>query len=247
MAIILCFGFLSCATSRGNLYDETVKADKDIGLTSSPVYKTAINEDSDDQSLFITSVPDNADVFLDNRYYGRTPIEIDDLEKGTYRIRLEHANYEPYESFFYFEKKSMTYSVELVRLTGYLMVNTIPSDAEVIIGGENISNVKAKVPVGTYNLVVRRFGYEEHTKRVTITEGRLTSVDVALREAEFTITGLTFSRKRFNPENSGLLGNTEMSFYVTAPGKGLRRLRFILILVPAICDMASVGSVERPG
>jgi hypothetical protein len=202
------------------LFEKTSSSDKKSEKTDSPVFRISKDEKTKEEGLTIESVPQEADVFIDNRYYGITPLVITGLEKGTYRIRLELENYEIYEAYLSYEKESMTYTVELVRLTGFIEVVTEPADAEVIVGGENIANERARIPVGKYDLTVRLFGYEEYEEKVTIQVGRLTQLHVILEEADFNISELSFSRKRFNPLNTGLLGKTEISFYVTAPGEG---------------------------
>ncbi len=220
LSVAFCYAAISCTTSSGGLYEKTSSADKSVSYTASPVNRITTDEKEDEAALTITSVPENADIFIDNRYYGRTPLTVKGLEKGTYRIRLEHQYYEPYESYFSYDGKSVTYHVELVRLTGFLVVTTEPENAEVIIGGEDIRKDRVRVPVGTYEIVVRLFGYEEHSELVTIRQEQVTSVNVVLVEAAFNASELSFSRTRFNPENTGLLGKTEIYCYVTAPGEG---------------------------
>ncbi|MGC8840197.1 MAG: DUF4384 domain-containing protein [Candidatus Sumerlaeaceae bacterium] len=49
----------------------------------------------------IDSTPDNARVYIDGEYYGRTPHIIDRLEVGYHSLRLEKNGYEPYQTNIY--------------------------------------------------------------------------------------------------------------------------------------------------
>lgn len=51
--------------------------------------------------LEIHSIPENARIYIDNEYYGRTPQIIERLEVGYHRLRLEKNGYRPYETNIY--------------------------------------------------------------------------------------------------------------------------------------------------
>lgn len=49
----------------------------------------------------IDSTPDNARIYLDGQYYGRTPQIIDRIEVGYHSLRVEKNGYEPYQTNIY--------------------------------------------------------------------------------------------------------------------------------------------------
>ena len=61
----------------------------------------------------------------------------------------------------------------------------------------------SELPVGTYSLRIRAFGYTEYRAGVRVSDGRTTMVTVDLREAPFSFSDLQFARPRFNPRNPG--------------------------------------------
>jgi len=55
----------------------------------------------------LDSSPDNARIYIDGQYYGRTPQIVDRLEVGYHRIRLEKNGYEPYDTNIYVRPNDM--------------------------------------------------------------------------------------------------------------------------------------------
>ncbi|GIX45361.1 MAG: hypothetical protein KatS3mg130_1769 [Candidatus Sumerlaea sp.] len=49
----------------------------------------------------VDSVPDQARIYLDGEYYGRTPQTIERVEMGYHRIRIEKEGYQPYDTHVY--------------------------------------------------------------------------------------------------------------------------------------------------
>jgi len=47
-------------------------------------------------SLFINSIPSNADVYLDSVFMGKTPITLDDIEPGYHNLRVSKEGYRDY-------------------------------------------------------------------------------------------------------------------------------------------------------
>jgi hypothetical protein len=55
----------------------------------------------------IDSYPNNARIFIDTEYYGRTPQVLDRLETGYHRIRLEKEGYLPYDANLFLKANEM--------------------------------------------------------------------------------------------------------------------------------------------
>jgi hypothetical protein len=64
-------------------------------------------------TLKVSSTPSGAKVFLEKKYMGETPLQLPDLRKQTYRIRLEKDGYETLEDRVVLSKdKSRSYELQ---------------------------------------------------------------------------------------------------------------------------------------
>jgi len=233
---ILLLGFffiwalLSCSTTSGSLLEKAAERDEKDTASSSREpdedeedgsFFDALNTEEEDTGLRIRSDPSGADVYLNNRYMGFTPLRIEDIDPGRYKITLKMDGY-------YSESKWITYSGEyesfyfdLEEITGFLKVVTFPSDAEIYYGSLWVPAERLhELPVGPRTIRVRAFGYEEQSLAVQIYERRVTELSVTLEEASFDISGLQSNRTVFNPRNSGLLGSARIRFRVSTYGRG---------------------------
>jgi serine/threonine-protein kinase len=130
-------------------------------------------------ALLLTSTPPGATVKVDDRVLEeRTPITLNELAPGTYRIRVERAGFEPYEAETAIAAGEVA-RVEVALIasqaaaparTGSLSVNTRPW-SRVFVGGRSLGTTPiggATVPAGTVRLrLVDRDGTtHERTVRV---------------------------------------------------------------------------------
>ncbi|MBN1696014.1 MAG: PEGA domain-containing protein [Spirochaetales bacterium] len=214
----------SCTTSRGNLFKRTLASDKDSTTYTEDddekfnLQEEDAEEEEEENRLTIKSRPHHASVYIDDVYYGKTPLVIEYLTAGDYRLEIRLEGYRIQTDWLYYNGSNMTYETELVPIIGYLDIHVEPPDALIVVGGEYITGPHAEIPIGEYLLRVRYFGYTEYTGTVVIEEGKTTSRDIALEKAAFSATGLSANRIRFNPSNPGSLGTTIISFHVTNRG-----------------------------
>ncbi|MCP4373682.1 MAG: SUMF1/EgtB/PvdO family nonheme iron enzyme [Deltaproteobacteria bacterium] len=74
-------------------------------------------------TLQISSNPSGAKIFLQDTYKGTTPLKITDLEKQTYRIRIEKAGYNPIEDKIVFMRDAARiYDLRPLRLQEELLL-----------------------------------------------------------------------------------------------------------------------------
>lgn len=224
--------FLGCSTSRGTLFRDTYESDKgkdSFQATTSPSddddedvpsYPVDDDEYVEAEGLSITSYPGGASVYLNHQYYGTTPVWIPDLITGNYVLEIEYPGYYPHKEWIYYPGGYMKYSASLNPVTGYLHVSVSLPDATIYLDKEEIQQGVTEHRIGSYYLSVRKFGYNDYYKTVTIEENKTTSVEVVLEEADFSIMDPGVSRKIFNPRNPGTLGETEIFFRVTSFGTG---------------------------
>lgn len=171
--------------------------------------------------LRIRSTPDDADVTINNRYVGRTPLTINDLSPGTHRVVISMSGYRTVERWIRLRDNSISeLDVTLEQRVGFLAVAVQPESAELFLDGARLKDTGSRYPVGEYTLTAVAFGYRTDIRRITIHENRTTSVVVTLEPAPFAISALAIANSRFNPKSPGPSGSVVIRFTAAAPGSG---------------------------
>lgn len=141
-------------------------------------------------TLFITSDPSGAKVWLEKTYKGRTPLTIKGLAEGDYTVTLVHpARAKTRQTVFVKENKVTNTQIAMPAVEGVLAVRSNPSEAEVYVNdvfyGKTPVEIKDLEP-GKYDIVLKLddmkwegIALVESGKTSTIT-GNLTAV-VAVR------------------------------------------------------------------
>ena len=213
--IIIAF-FTGCATSSGTIYEDTVAAESSQSSGAGDE-QNALEEEK--QGLEIVSDPEDAAVYLNNNFVGTTPLMIEGISQGRYRVTIVKQGYYEHTKWINYYSYHLTYYADLEAITGFIRVTADPQNSEINVGDQHISSgSNINIPIGHYQVMVRAFGYKDYTAAIKITEGALTSLSVKLEKAEFGLSPLELSRKAFNPANFGSLGKARISFDVTAPG-----------------------------
>jgi len=195
------------------------------GSSFAGVPEPAERESARTTSLEVVTDPEGATLYLGYRRAGETPLTLDDMEPGRYRIRVEKSGYYAEERLISLERgEAVVLDIELERITGYLSVRANVSDLTIIADGTTYNEDFIELPIGAYRVHIRRFGYLDVVKEITIEPEQETRLDVELRPAPFTMTNTRVSRSTFNPANPGLLGRTALTFEVSAPGMGVLRI-----------------------
>ena len=214
---------LSCAITSGTTFSRVVDAES--SSASSADSQTQSPPD-DDVVLSVRTSPSNASVWLDSDYLGTTPLDVEDLAPGTYRLRIDKDGYYSVRRWIEIEPDTaLALEIDLQQITGYLAVDVTPPGAQILVGGDRTTSEVVELPVGSHLVRVRLFGYVEQTARVQIRENRVTRLRVELEPAPFELSRVETSRSRFNPENPGATGFVRVSFEVSGPGSGSVRVR----------------------
>jgi hypothetical protein len=212
-----------CATARGDLYSDVRKSDTAASERLAPREEKPVVEKPASGVRIVTS-PSGATVTLGLEVVGLTPIVLEDLKPGNYRLALSKEGYRTVAVWLDYDGSPLVYVATLEELTGYVQVATEPPEAQVLVGAQLMPSEGFKMRVGAHDLTVRAFGYEERTLRIEVREDSLTSLKVALRPAPFAFAWLDATRTTINPRNFGNLGTTRISFRVTAPGSAELRI-----------------------
>lgn len=217
LLIILFFAVFGCASSSGSLFEDMAEKDSEPS-------ETEISEKPAEEGpgLYIESLPEDAEVYINGLFQGTTPVEMTDLDSGEYSLEVRKSGYKPEKLWInYTGTEYDEYRIELTELTGFLAVDVFPEDAQILLDGTVLESAFEEVQIGTYRLSVRAFGYEPFKQSVTIDEDETTYIEAVLPEADLSISELRLSKSIFNPENPGTLGSTTLRFSISKPGKGL--------------------------
>lgn len=137
-------------------------------------------------TLAIESDPGDADVYLDGRYQGTTPLRVES-QPGRRTIRIERSGYEEYETTVQVRPGSqqrIDVTLDEVRRTGTLRFESSPSGAEVYVDGDYQGTTpigSTTFDAGTYEVRYERSGHRSETFDVTVRPDTQQTVRRSLR------------------------------------------------------------------
>ncbi|MCG8477769.1 MAG: PEGA domain-containing protein [Spirochaetales bacterium] len=170
-------------------------------------------------ALRIESEPSGAEVLLDNRLVGVTPIDIDDLYPGRRRVRIEYRGYRSYDEWISLSAGETTeIEATLELLTGLMEIESDHETLEMNLGGAWEPARAMTLPVGTYRVAFRAFGYESGEQPVSIPPDASTVVPVRLEAVPFSVAYADPGPLRFHPDNLGGAGFADLTLSATGPG-----------------------------
>ena len=140
--------------------------------------------------LNVTSKPSKASVdVLDmsdtRRHGGQTPLDIPQIKSGTYKLKLEKDRYYYPESRIVRieDGKTITEFVTFRPRFGTLVIQTEPSDVEIILNGTSKGRTPKtlnRVISGNYTLELRKELHLDWTGTVQISDGQTTTMPITL-------------------------------------------------------------------
>lgn len=224
----------SCATSEGALFETVVEAEssqedeaEDTEQGSGTITQgTDTTDDASDETdepevgIRINASPGSAAIFVNGSLVGTGSVLVSP-DSGSYQVTVREDGYYSESVWVSYEADTLVIvDIDLDEITGYLFLDVNPPGAEVTINGYGASEGVTELQIGSYSIRVRLFGYEDWRGSVRIRERQTTDLRVELEEADFRLSDLSVSRKRFSPQNPGKLGSTRISFEVTSWGTG---------------------------
>ncbi|MGC8904047.1 PEGA domain-containing protein [Thermus sp.] len=134
-------------------------------------------------TLYLETSPQGAEVYLDGRLQGRTPLRLS-LDEGSYRVELRLPGYEPYAASVRVEGGRETrLSANLRPLrTGELLLEARPEGAEVYVDGRLVGRAPLRVSLeaGFHQVRVVAPGYAEYRSQVEVRPGESVRLYVEL-------------------------------------------------------------------
>lgn len=176
--LYLLFTFIGCATSSGNLYNNVRKTENiKPGPTKKPETSHPVNAKEENSTgtqpkkipvLKISSSPSGASVYLDNSYYGTTPLNIKDLPQGSYSIQLSLEGYLSVNSNFKYTGND-EFLHYILKKINVLMINSDPAGADIYIDNDYTGYTPLKLTgfsVGRHSVRIEKEGYVTEEKTI---------------------------------------------------------------------------------
>ena len=186
-------------------------------------------EESSGRGLVIRSNPSSANVFIDGIARGITPLRLDDMRPGRYRVELRKEGYLDRRFLVSVRAGSVVdVSVELEAAIGRVLLKIkapagvqsgLPLTPTVTVDGVQYPGEALELPEGFRTILVRAFGYSDVSETLYVGQGTYRELDIQLLPAPFKISAAAINRQSFNPGNAGSLGTVSLGFDVSGPGK----------------------------
>ncbi|RTH04126.1 S-layer protein [Thermus scotoductus] len=141
-------------------------------------------------TLVVDSRPAGAEVYLDGRMSGRTPVSLQ-VNPGRHEVELRLAGYQPYRVTVNprpGERVQVFAQLVPEARQGTLAVTSSPSGAEVYVEGtlRGRTPLSLSLPEGRYAVELRAPGYEPYQATVQVRRGETTRLDVRLNPVSRT-------------------------------------------------------------
>jgi len=189
------------------------------------------------RGLEIRTRPAGVRVFINGVDSGITPLSLNNLSPGEYSILLNREGYRDKNfNVTLFNNSRLVASIEMEEERGFVLVSvhradgspeSLPFNPQIISSAaEEVSSpsteqtentVLLNMPAGYRTIRVRAFGWEEVLVNVLVRDNEQTEVSILMNPAQFRLENVSLNRRRFNPNNTGSLGRTEINFEITAP------------------------------
>ena len=206
---VLMFFFVVCAVS-------AYSSDDDSGEFRSPD-TTKRREDENCGVIIQANV--EAEIYVNGRYLGKTPLATLDLGPSYYSLELRKDGYDTIKCKIYPKKRyTYVYEFKMAKSFGYVNVKNAPSGSTIYIDSSRVSSFPAEVSPGKHTVKVRKFGYEDFVEYVFVENHKTSTVNTNLQVAPFKLTNFRVSRSTINPDYTSGIGKVTFSFSVTNNG-----------------------------
>ena len=190
---------MTLSTSGGKTQSPSASASEaGLAIQSLPVEATPVATDVREQPggiLSIESEPIGASVLINGAKLGLTPLEILELELGSYTVRLEKVGYEPEElsAELNADNPRATLSVPLKGEAtpepqlGVLRVDSTPPGAQVLLDGKPAGTTplqKLRARPGSHTIRLQKMGFEPWETRIDLKAGATESISATLEPRE---------------------------------------------------------------
>ena len=141
---------------------------------SKPPVSTSVTE-SEKAALKISSNPPGAEIGINGKIVGKTPLQLSDIEPGQVTVTVSKAGFSPVTKsvkLVPFRRTVLSYDLKSIQVAGWLTLTLAPENAEVkIIGSSEVYQPGMELKEGTYKLEVSAPGHISQVKVIEISAG----------------------------------------------------------------------------
>ncbi len=134
--------------------------------------------------LVITSTTERADIELDGRLVGQTPMEEGMvIEPGTHTIRVSKRGWTEHNDTFEARRgETVDLEIDLLPVAGIVRIRTPTPGATVEVNGKvvGVTPFDQDIPIGKASLRVRQAGFHDALRELDIQLGKLYDLDLTL-------------------------------------------------------------------
>ena len=157
---------------------------KNVVVTADVVNRVSVSLKKRQATLNVYSTPDGAEVSIDGRKYGNTPLTIEDLTVGTHNIIISKPEWLPYISKVQLDKdKVNTVEVDLKKQP-ILSVYSKPIGAQIYVGNDLLGITPKEnidIYLGESKITLKGVkGYEEYTETIIFKPGDKKTINANL-------------------------------------------------------------------
>ncbi|MFP4164849.1 MAG: PEGA domain-containing protein, partial [Chitinispirillaceae bacterium] len=141
--------------------------------------------------LKIRTDPSGAGVYLNDKDYGSSPVQISDLDTGTYKLELRKSGYYRRKAKVRIESFGVTELDFDLLQPATLVITSDPPQASVSIDGksEGKTPYKKKMRPGEYSIALNLKGYENVEKNISLESGVEDTLVLSLEAQEVQAEG----------------------------------------------------------
>lgn len=155
--------------------------------------------------LFIITHPSFADIYIDEIYEGKSPLETE-LEVGSHRIKAELEGYYPaFATVWVDSGVKLNYYFSLERIEyGEIEIKCNVDSAKVYIDGKYrgmAPGIIRRVPIHSNLLEVKKFGYQPFILSLSLKEGERLTLNIKLKLESLRIEELRVKPSVLAPES----------------------------------------------
>ena len=132
--------------------------------------------------LNVVSSPEQARVFLDDDYQGKTPVTITSVAPGAHKLRVELPGHAPVTRTVTLANGAEgTEEFKMASVLGRLEVSTKPAGAKILLDGKAVGSTKPQgdaprsqilaienVPAGEHSIMAHLNGYQDVARKITV-------------------------------------------------------------------------------
>ncbi|MEJ2051513.1 MAG: serine/threonine protein kinase, partial [Calditrichota bacterium] len=136
-------------------------------------------------AVSIQSDPPHAEIWINNKYRGNTPMKITNLRSGNYRIKISKEGFEnTIKNITLNGKSNPELMIPLTASTGNLQIATVPESANIILDGKKIPQLTPtslnEIPVGEHHIEISKKGYTSTNRKLAIKKAETSDLKIEL-------------------------------------------------------------------